>query len=133
MSRYFSEREFGDPPGDVQEIGESFWRAWVGLINSYLAGNYFTEKFPVTCFESPDPVQCDQESLSSLFRAEIEGVSWPLVADGMPKTLFILDAIEFFARIISKPTHTQHHSYARHHHILAFPLCANISETLPPQ
>lgn len=128
MSRYFSEREFGDPPRNVQEIGEPFWRAWVGLIHSYLVGNYFTEKFPVTCFESPDPVQCDQESLSSLFQAEIEGISWPLAADVIPKTHFILDAIQFFARIISKPMQTQHHSYGRHHHILAFDREAGLLE-----
>lgn len=34
MSRYFSEREFGNPPGNGQEIGESFWRALVGLISN---------------------------------------------------------------------------------------------------
>jgi hypothetical protein len=120
MSRHFSEREFGDPPGNVQEIGEPFWRVWVGLIRLYLARNYFTAEFPITCFESPDPVLCNEESLSSLFRAEIEGVSWPLALDEIPKTLFILDALEFFARIISKPTQTQHHSSCRRHHILAF-------------
>jgi len=78
MARYFSEREFGDQPQSIQEISEPFWHALIGLINSYVAGNYFTEKFPEACFESPDPVQCDQESLSALFRAEIEGISWPL-------------------------------------------------------
>ncbi|MBI3247699.1 MAG: hypothetical protein HYZ50_14440 [Deltaproteobacteria bacterium] len=120
MSRYFSEREFGDPAGNIQEIGEPFWRAWAGLIRSYSERNYFTEKFPESCFESPYPVQCDQQSLSSLFRAEIEGVSWPLVAGAIPETHFILDSIEFFARIVSKPTQIRYHSYGQHDHILAF-------------
>jgi hypothetical protein len=120
MSQYFSEREFGVQPPSIQEIAAPFWQAFIGLINVYLAGNYFTEKFPETCFESPDPVQCNQESLSALFRAEIEDAPWPLAPHEVPETHIALDAVEFFARIISKPLRTQYHSYARHHHILAF-------------
>src|SRR5262245_31328367 len=120
MSQYFSEREFGVQPPSIQEIGEPFWRALTSLINVYLVGNYFTEKFPEPCFESPEPVQCNQEALSALFRAEIEGISWPLTPHVVPETHLALDAIEFFARFVSKPFHTQYHSYGRHHHILAF-------------
>jgi hypothetical protein len=40
--------------------------------------------------------------------------------DEVPKTHFALDAVEFFARIVSLPTQMQYHSYGRHHHILAF-------------
>jgi hypothetical protein len=118
--RYFSERQSGEQARDRDEVDEPFWRAFVGLINSYLAGNWFTQSFPETCFESPHPIECDTQSLSSVFRAEIPEVGWPLAPDSQPGTLAVLDAVEFFARIVSKPTETRYHSYGDHHHILRF-------------
>jgi len=128
MSLYFSERQLGVKAPVLQKIERPFWCAFVALINSFVDRNYFTEKFPETCSESPCPVQCSHNSLSALLQAEIEEITWPLSADILPETHIILDLIEFFGRFISKPTQYEYHSYGKHNHILSFDLNSGFLE-----
>lgn len=116
---YFSERERGELPRDEQEIGVTFWNAFVALITTFVSGHYLAEKFPDNCFECPLPVGCNEEAIGSIFRAEIQGI-WPLKLDDVPETGQVIDAVEFFARYISKPIKRRYHDYGRHDHLLSF-------------
>lgn len=117
---YFSERENGELPRDKQEIDAKFWAAFVGLVSNYVSGNYFAEKFPENCFETPFPIGINDQAIKAIFKAEIPGVSWPLRGNVVPRTNHAIDAVEFFARYISKPTQKKYHDYGRHNHLLAF-------------
>ena len=74
--RYFSEREAGDQERDLHEIGEPFWQAFVGLVNSYLVRNRFTQSFPETCFQSPDPVVCQKSAELKCLRLPLLRAAW---------------------------------------------------------
>jgi hypothetical protein len=67
---YFSERERGTEPRDQQEISQAFWSGLIGLIQARLADGSFAESFPLTCFESPLPVDCNTEALQLAVKGE---------------------------------------------------------------
>lgn len=117
---YFSERENGELPRDKQEIDTKFWAAFVGFVSSYVSKNYFVEKFPNNCSETSFPIGINNQAIKAIFEAEISGISWPLLDYIVPKTNQAIDAVEFFARHISKPTNTVYHEYGRHNHLLSF-------------
>jgi hypothetical protein len=118
---YFSERERGTEPQDQQEVSQAFWSGLIGFIQARLADGTFAESFPLTCFESPLPVDCNTEALQLAVKGEHPEIPWPLVATStVPPTLAILDLVEFFHRHVSRPTQRSYHDYGRHHHFLTF-------------
>lgn len=117
---YFSEREGPIPPPDQEEIAKGFWTGFVAMVQARLGDGSLAESFPVTCFESPLPVCSNNEALGMAVIGEHPTVPWPLDSSKVPPTLSVLDLIEFFYRVVSRPTNHFYHEYARHYHLLAF-------------
>lgn len=118
--RYYSERLAGDAPREDQTISAAFWRGFVAFVKSRARDGWFAERYPVHCFETPLPVETALDALGAAFAAHNPRVPWPLDAHTPPALLDVLDSVEFFARIVSIPTHRVYHDYGRHNHITAF-------------
>jgi len=117
---YFSERELGLTPRNIEKIDKVFWDGLVALIQSRINDGSFAERFPLNCFDAPIPIGSDEDAIKSAFQAEFPSMQWPLHLNKVPDTLSVLDAIEFFYKYISKPTRKEYHSFFRHHDILSF-------------
>lgn len=119
-NQYFSERGTDDALREAQSISSPFWGGFVAFVGSRVLDGWFAERFPSHCFEAPLPVETDVNALGAAFMAHNPRVVWPLDSYTPPRTLDILDSIEFFARIVSMPTNRVYHDYGRHHHIITF-------------
>lgn len=125
---YFSERQKGEPPREQETLNQAFWGGFVAIIRARLADGSLAEDFPINCFEAPYPTECDIQAVGLAFCAENPSIPWPLDPNQLPETLDALDALEFFARYMSKPDARSHHSYGRHDHIHSFDRAAGRSE-----
>jgi hypothetical protein len=119
-NHYYSERLNGERPREDQSISLPFWGGFVALIEARSLDGWFAERYPRHCFEAPLPTETDAESLGAALAAHVPGIAWPLNRQNLPNALDVLDAIEFFARIVSMPSRRVHHDYGRHHHITSF-------------
>ena len=120
MDRYYSERLAGEAERESQDIAEAFWGGFVSFVQSRSRDGWFSERYPLHCFEAPLPVETDEEALGRAFSAHNPNVPWPLESQNVPTTLDALDAVEFFGRVVSMPTQRAYHDYGRHNHITSF-------------
>ena len=125
---YYSERHEGEAEREQQDISISFWGGFVSFVESRSRDGWFAERYPIHCFEAPLPVETDQVSLGQAFSAHNPRVPWPLKSQNVPATLDALDAVEFFGRIVSKPTRRVYHDYGCHNHITSFDLAHGFKE-----
>jgi len=130
QDNYFSERELGLSPRNVEKIDKIFWEGFVALIRSRTNDGSLAERFPLNCYDAPIPIGSDESAIESAFRSEFPSMQWPLHLNDMPDTLSVLDAVEFFYRSISKPIRKEYHSFFKHHHILSFDRDAGRQEYL---
>ena len=130
QDNYFSERELGLPPRNIEKIDKIFWDGLVALIQSRINDGSFAERFPLNCFDAPIPIGSDESAIKSAFQSEFPSMQWPLHLNEMPDTLSVLDAVEFFYRYISKPIRKEYHAFFKHHHILSFDQDAGRQEYL---
>ena len=117
---YYSERQQGEAERESQDISGSFWSGFVSFIESRSRDGWFAERYPIHCFEAPLPIETDHVSLGQAFSAHNPRVPWPLDSLQVPSTLYALDAVEFFGRIVTIPTRRVYHDYGRHNHITNF-------------
>lgn len=125
---YFSEREQGIAPATDSTLSRAICQGLRSLFHKLANDGSLAQGFPEQCFEDPLPVGCDGQMLRDALRAEVPGFSWPQDGDELPDTLVALDAVEFFARHVSKVTSRAYHSYGRHHHLLGFSRDAGFRE-----
>lgn len=130
QDNYFSERELGLPPRNIEKIDKIFWDGLVALIHSRIADGSFGERFPLNCHDAPIPIGSDESAIESAFQSEFPSMKWPLHLNDMPDTLSVLDAVEFFYRYISKPIRKEYHPFFKHHHIISFDQDAGRQEYL---
>ena len=128
---YFSERELGLPPRNIEKIDKIFWDGLVALIQSRMNDGSLAERFPLNCSDAPIPIGSDESVIESAFLSEFPSIQWPLHLNDMPDTLSVVDTIEFFYRYISKPIRKEYHPFFKHHHILSFDQAVGRQEYLP--
>src|SRR6266478_9382251 len=76
---YFSDREFGARPRDVQEVTAPVWRGIVGAINSRVEAGAFGLDFPRRCEDGGTLITgTDETTLGQAIQAEIPDLEWPL-------------------------------------------------------
>ncbi len=117
---YFSEREHGEAPRNIEEIGEAPWGGIQALIRARIEDGSFGASYPNHCPDGCGPVGTDETRLWQAIRAEIPGLPerpWYVHLDGIPGTLDILDMVEFSWRSIGKPEQGSYHSFFDHHHL----------------
>ncbi|MFA6954694.1 MAG: hypothetical protein WC538_02340 [Thermoanaerobaculia bacterium] len=117
-TRYFSERERGDPERDEPEIGDRFWGGFVCEVQALLSQGAL-EKFAESCPDGGLVAQADGVAVGHTFRAHLD-IDWPLSSATTPVTLDILDAVEFFGRFVAVPVNLSVHSYFRHNDVGGF-------------
>lgn len=118
--QYFSERQGGEQPRDQDEISQNFWQGFIALVEARLADGSFAETFPDNCFEAPVPIGSNNENVGQATRGEHPDIEWPLQLAPLPPTPAVIDLVQFFHRIVSRPTVRRWHDYGRHHHLVAF-------------
>lgn len=113
---YFSEKENGLKARTVEEINHNVWGGLVAIINSRIHDGSFGCEFPEKCPDGDYVCGCNIETFSSLLKAEIPGIFWPIKSNKIPSALDVLDFIEFCHRAVGKPAETTFHSYFGHSH-----------------
>jgi hypothetical protein len=131
---YFSDREFGERPRDVQEITPDAWQGIVGAINSRVDAGAFGLDFPQRCEDGPALIiGNDETTLAQAIRGEI-ALEWPLrivtstestsmfpsyqTEPYAPPTAIVLDLIEFCWRYVAQPNAREPiHGYYGHAHL----------------
>ena len=131
--RYFSERETGDAPREIEDISNNVWRGLLAAVRSRDADGSFGARFPDTCPDGTYVCGANMGMFDDALRAEIPKLvvsieqSYPrfrhsiIDALQMPDlqlpALEVLDLIEFCWKSIGKPVKTNYHSFFGHHHL----------------
>ena len=131
--RYFSERELGERPRDVQEVGVTAWRGILAEIRSRVADGSFGKKYPEVCPDGTFVIGPDMGQFYDAMRAELPGLatyldqnppnSFQTTLDALsslgntPSTPDILDLVEFCWKIIAEPKVIGSHDYFMHSHL----------------
>ena len=114
---YFSEREYGEIPQEIEEIGESAWGGIWALINARISDGSFGAKYPTLCDDGGAITGSDGPAVRAAMRADIPNLPKHLYGDERPQTHCILDMIEFCWRCIGKPNRICYHGFFNHHHL----------------
>lgn len=117
---YFSEREEGERPRGNEQIGEAAWGGLQALIRTRIDDGSFGATYPEACPDGRGPVGTNESSFWQAMQAEIRGMPerpWYATPEGPPRTLDILDMLEFCWRCVGKPEQRGYHKYFGHHHL----------------
>lgn len=116
---YFSDRENGPKTRTIEEISQTVWMGVVALVSRMMKDASFGYSFPRLCHTGPI-CGYDNDLFNSTLKAEIPEISWPLSLKKRPKTLIILDFIEFCHKYTAKPTAYEYHPLDHHNRVTAF-------------
>ncbi|ANL74231.1 hypothetical protein AMC83_PA00004 (plasmid) [Rhizobium phaseoli] len=119
---YFSDKEEGERPCEKEEIGAGAWRGIQALIAARIEDGSFGARYPNACPDGSSPVGADRDAFWKGMQGEIpnfQELPLPAWYDAieMPRTLDILDMIQFCWRCVGKPIHLGYHGYYKHHHL----------------
>ncbi|WP_412064667.1 hypothetical protein [Rhizobium sp. SYY.PMSO] len=119
---YFSEKEEGERPQEKEEIGEGAWGGIRALITARIDDGSFGATYPISCEDGRGPIGSDADTLWQAMRAEIPNLQGRMLppwyhGEDMPRTLDVLDMIQFCWRCIGKPVQVSYHQYFQHHHL----------------
>jgi hypothetical protein len=127
---YFSEREKGERPRESEQIGEIAWGGLQALVRARIDDGSFGATYPEACPDGRGPIGTNDSSFWQAMQAEIPGLPerpWYPSPDGPPRTLDILDMLEFCWRSVGKPAQRGFHEYFGHYH-LSFDIDAGRAE-----
>ena len=114
---YFSEREEGECLRDDKEIAGPARAGVQVLIHTRIEDGSLGVRYPIRCREESYPIGTDKNLLWGAMGAEIPNLKecpWEVMP---PRTLDILDTIEFCWRCIGKPIDCGYHGYLKHSHL----------------
>ena len=117
---YFSEREEGERPRDQEKIPDDAWGGIRALVRARIVDGSFGASYSETCPVGGSPTGTDENGFWLAMRGEIPALQQDMLHDWceeMPRTLDILDMIEFSWRCIGKPVQGSYHSFFSHHHL----------------
>lgn len=117
---YFSEREEGERPRDQEEILQDAWGGIGALVRAQIADGSFGASYSETCSDGGGPTGTDDNGFWLAMRGENPALRQDMLHDWteeVPRTLDILDMIEFSWRCIGKPVQESYHSFFRHYHL----------------
>ncbi len=117
MTRYFTDREYGERPRTIDVIDERLWGGLHSLIDTRLGDGSFGYRFPEQCPDGYGPSGCDSQAFARMLRAEVPFVEWPVSHSELPETPAILDLLEFCATAVGQPIEGSYHSFFGHHHL----------------
>lgn len=117
---YFSEKETGERARDYETVSLSAWGGLAALIKVKISDGSFGVAYPDTCPDAGrSPIGTDELGFWEAIKAEIptlEERPW-FSSSNAPRTLDILDLIEFCWRCVSKPIKAGYHDFFKHFHL----------------
>ena len=116
---YFSEREKGVLPREKEEIDYRVWEGVEALVDGRINYGSFGASYPTKCPDGEGITGSDGDAVWRAIHAEIPNLYHQQVGNP-PRTMDILDMIEFCWRCIGKPTHKVYNKYCKHPHYLDF-------------
>jgi hypothetical protein len=114
--QYFSDRELGQRPRTMPEITLTAWGGIVAFIQGRISSGAFGVDYPETCPDGRGTTGTDTRAFGLAVRAEIPDLDWPLEVEPCPRTLAILDLLEFCHEHVAEPVPTSFHSFFGHQH-----------------
>ena len=117
MSRYFTDREFGERPRTVDAIDGRLWGGIHSLIDTRIGDGSFGYRFPEQCPDGRGPCGCDGHAFGLVLGAEVPSIEWPISYAELPDTPVILDLLEFCSGAVGMPVKGDFHPFFGHHHV----------------
>ena len=117
MSRYFTDREYGERPRSIEAIDARVWGGLYSLIETRIGDGSFGFRFPEQCPDGRGPCGCDSHALGLVLGAEVPPIEWPLSYSGAPDTPVILDLLEFCSAAVGLPVEGDFHPFFGHWHL----------------
>ena len=117
MSRYFTDREYGERPRTIDGIDGRLWGGLHSLVDTRVGVGSFGYRFPEQCPDGRGPCGCDSHAFRLVLGAEVPEIKWPLSYAEPPDTPAILDLLEFCAGAVGMPVVGDFHSFFGHHHL----------------
>ena len=117
VTDYFSDRENGPRPRTKEIITETVWNGISAVVQSLIEDGSFGDSFPDQCPDGPSTIGTNFTTWQKVVLAEHPDITWPPQNSSTPRTLAILDLIEFTHAHIAKPIPGQYHSFFSHHHL----------------
>lgn len=118
---YFSEREEGVKPSNIEFVGQAAWGGLQALIRARADDGSFGATYPEACPDGRGPIGTNEHSFWQAMQAEIPGLTerpWDSSPGNLPKTLDVLDMVEFCWRCIGKPVKRGYHEHFGHYHLI---------------
>ena len=114
--RYFSEREEGESPREREEIGAGPWGGILALIRARIENGSFGASHPVACEDGRGSTRCDERAFWRALCADVPTIQEDrrFEFDKPPRTLDILDTIEFCWRCLGHPVRGKYHEAFDH-------------------
>lgn len=117
MTEYFSDREIGPAARAKLEVEAQAWGGFVALIYRYVSKGAFGVDYPEQCPDGRGPTGTDSHTFGLALRAEIPDIEWPLQVGIIPRTLSVLDLLEFCHRHVAQPNQRSYHDFFGHSHL----------------
>ncbi len=118
---YFSEREEGETPRENEEISNPVWKGIEVLIQARIDDGSFGAKYPILCEDGGAIIGTDKRAFRLAMEADIPNLQEkeddPWEDKKPPRTLDILDMIEFCWRCIGKSIRNGYHEFFKHDHL----------------
>ena len=116
---YFSEREEGERSREQKEIGAGPWGGILALIRARIENGSFGASYPVACEDGRGPTRCDESAFWRALCADVPTIQEDsrFEFDKPPRTLDILDTIEFCWRCVGHPVRDEYHEFFGHYHL----------------
>ena len=117
MSRYFTDREFGERPRTVDVIDARLWGGLHSLIDTRLGDGSFGYRFPEQCPDGRGPCGCDSHAFALVLGAEVPSIEWPISDAELPDTPVILELLEFCSGAVGMAVERDFHPFFGHFHL----------------
>jgi len=117
VTRYYTDREYGERPRTIDAIDDRLWSGLYSLIDTRIGDGSFGYRFPEQCPDGNGPCGCDRQAFGRTLGAEVPWIEWPISHTELPETPAILDLLEFCASAVGRPIEGSYHSYFGHHHL----------------
>lgn len=110
---YYSQRQGRPILRDQENLGERVWMAFTSYIRELAGKDYFAEQCPQGCPDGNGVCSWLPSLLEGRIYGELPNGEWPLPTE-IPEKDTAFDYVEFFYRIVSKPTGGSYHDFFRH-------------------
>ncbi len=111
---YFSERKLGSLPRVNNEINETVWGGIESFVKAKVADGSFGASYPKNCPDGNVLIGTEEDGFWRALKSRVPNLPKQIQCEDTPKTLDVLDMIEFCWGNIAQPTIISYHGYFKH-------------------